>query len=85
MSFYITKAIAFFSALPYTPHKATPHFRGLFHSRGFFQTCIQTTVFLLPLFLFFTSYLIDLKFSSMLISYILFWYIMSTLLTKMLN
>ena len=68
--------IAFFPILPYIPHKATQHF---------VEVCfrfVQTAVILLSFSLLHNFYL---KLSSVTISYILFWCIMSTLLTKMLK
>ena len=59
--------MAFSSALPYTPHKTKPQFVGVCFK------FVRTTVFLLPFSLFVNTF----------VSYILFRYIMSTLLTKM--
>ena len=68
--------MAFFPALPYTRHKATPHIVEVF-----FSDFWKLQLFFFP-FIFFVIYL---KLWSMLISYILFRYIMSILLTKILN
>ena len=69
--------MVFFKALFYAPRKATTHF-----CRLLFQIC---TNYSFSSSIFSTFFIICLKLSSMLISCILFWYIMSTLLTKMLN
>ena len=64
-----------FPSLPNTPHKVAPYFVDF----CFRFAQIQLFFFLFP------NFIIDLKLSSMLIDYILFWYIMSTFPTKTLN
>ena len=71
--------MVFFPALPYTPHHIHPKYEM------FVVVCFRFVQNAQFFFFPFLLFLIYLKCSSILISYFLFWYIMSTVLTKMLK